>query len=66
MNMNCKYNMAIPNVGICCKAYYESIRPDGKGWMHFPICMETNCPLIHSELLGEAKLESDTKDDKPH
>ena len=63
MDMNCKYNMTIPNVGVCCKAYYESIRPDGKGWMHFPACMEVNCPLIHSELLDGAKLESEDRND---
>lgn len=55
----CKYNMFIPFEGICCKAYYESIRPDGKGWMHFPLCDEPNCPLDHPELLEGAKLESE-------
>lgn len=61
--MNCKYNISIPNVGICCKAYYESVRKDGLGWMHFPVCDEANCPLIHSELLEGAILKSEGKND---
>lgn len=59
---DCKYNLPIPNTGIHCKAYYESIRPDGKGWMHFPTCNESNCPLIHPELLeGAILVEEETK-----
>lgn len=56
---DCKYNILIPNAGICCQAYYKSIRPDGKGWMHFPACDEQNCPLMHPELLEGAILESE-------
>ncbi len=56
---NCKYNLNIPNVGMCCKAYYESTRQDGKGWMHFPSCNESDCPLMHPELLEGAILESE-------
>ena len=60
--IDCKYQMTIPAIGIHCKAYYESIRPDGRGWMHFPACNETNCPLIHPELLeGAILVEEETK-----
>lgn len=59
--MNCEYNISLPTIGMCCKAYYESIRKDGKKWTHFPICTETNCPLIHSELLENAMLRSEVK-----
>lgn len=57
--MKCKYEMFVPDVGICCNAYFKSVREDGKGWTHFPICTEKNCPLIHSELLEGAILESE-------
>ena len=53
----CSYELYIPDVGICCRAYYESKRPDGKLWCHFPKCAEINCPLLHAELLEGAKLE---------
>lgn len=55
----CRYNIFLPTIGICCKAYYVSKRADGKGWMHFPLCTEENCPLVHSELLEGAILESE-------
>ena len=54
--MNCKYNINIHFMGVCCKAYYESKRKDGKPWLHFPLCSEENCPLIYSELLEGATL----------
>ena len=57
--MNCKYNITIPTIGICCGAYVESKRKDGKIWGHFPVCKEENCPLIHSELLEGAILENE-------
>ena len=57
--MDCKYNMTIPTIGVCCEAYVKSKRKDGKEWLHFPICKEANCPLIHSELLEGAMLESE-------
>ncbi len=52
----CKYQIELVTAGTCCKAYFESIRPDGKGWMHFPTCNKSNCPLIHPELLEGAIL----------
>ena len=53
----CLYELDIPGVGICCTAYCNSKRADGKLWWHFPKCAEINCPLLHSELLEGAKLE---------
>lgn len=59
---DCKYQIDLLTAGICCKAYLESIRPDGRGWMHFPDCNESNCPLIHPELLeGAILVEEETK-----
>ena len=60
--MDCRYNIIIPTIGVCCKVYYESIRKDGKEWLHFPVCKEANCPLIHLELLEGAKLKSEDKE----
>ncbi|MBO5711409.1 MAG: hypothetical protein J6R47_01090 [Acholeplasmatales bacterium] len=54
---NCPFELYIPDVGICCKAYYESKRSDGKEWCHFPRCYDDKCPLKHPELLEGAKLE---------
>ena len=62
--MDCKYNIILPNIGVCCKAYYESIRADGKEWLHFPICTEANCPLIHPEVLDDAILESEVNENE--
>lgn len=59
--MNCKYNITLPTIGVCCEAYAKSVRADGKVWAHFPICTEANCPLIHSDLLEGATLESEDK-----
>ena len=56
---HCKYNLFIPTIGTCCGAYAESFREDGKFWAHFPMCAESNCPLIHPELLEGAILESE-------
>ena len=53
----CKYNIVIPQIGVCCRAYYESESKDGRKWMHFPLCNEETCPLKHPELLGGAKLD---------
>ena len=53
----CSYELDIPEVGICCKAYYNSKRIDGKLWCHFPKCDEVNCPLKHPELLEGARLD---------
>ena len=55
-NMDCKYTINIPSVGICCKAYCKSKRKERLFWLHFPSCSEENCPLIHPELLEEATL----------
>ena len=55
-NIECNYTIDIPFVGICCKAYYKSKRKDGKLWLHFPLCSEENCPLLHPELLEGATL----------
>lgn len=60
--MDCKYNMLIPPVGICCEAYSKSTRADGKWWAHFPICSEDSCPLLHSKLLEDAVLESENEE----
>ena len=51
MNKNFRTNLP-PS----CAAYYESRRPDGKTWMHFPECKEENCPIEHPELLENAIL----------
>lgn len=58
----CLYELDIPEVGICCKAYYNSKRVDGKLWCHFPKCTGINCPLLHTELLEGAKLEVKDKE----
>ena len=44
---------------VCCKAYFDSKRADGKLWCHFPKCFDINCPLLHPELLEGAKLEGE-------
>lgn len=54
--MDCKYNITLPNIGVCCGAYCKSIRVDAKDWLHFPICTKVNCPLIYPELLEGAIL----------
>ena len=56
-NNTCKYELYIPDVGICCAAYSRSKRKDGLEWMHFPKCMDEKCPLKHPELLEGAILE---------
>ena len=60
----CKHQIDLLSAGICCKAYFKSIRPDGRGWMHFPNCSESNCPLIHPELFeGAILIEEDSEDE---
>lgn len=59
LETSCKYNLEIPNVGLCCEAYYKSKRNDGLEWMHFPFCSEKNCPLKHPELLQGATLKKE-------
>ena len=51
-----KYRFEIPNIGICCKAYSESKRIDGKYWIHYPFCKIKNCPIIYPKLLEGAEL----------
>lgn len=55
----CKYHIEIPNVGLCCEAYYKSKNAKGKqfAWFHFPFCSDDDCPLKHPELLNGATLE---------
>ena len=55
----CEYHLEIPTVGLCCDAYYNSKRKDGRTWMHFPFCSEESCPLKHPELLKGATLKSE-------
>lgn len=52
----CEYSFEISNIGICCGAYGESKRPDGRHWAHYPFCEENDCPLIHPDLLEGAEL----------
>ena len=52
-----KYRFEIPNIGICCKAYFESKRIDGKHWIHYPLCEMRNCPVIYSKLLEGAEFK---------
>ena len=59
IRMDCKHNITIPTIGVCCGAYYKSKRKDKKEWLHFPICKDENCPLAHPELLEGATLESE-------
>ena len=54
--IHCEYSFEIPKIGICCGAYGESKRPDGRHWAHYPFCEEKYCPLIHPELLEGAEL----------
>jgi len=54
--IHCEYSFEIPKIGICCGAYGESKRPDGRHWAHYPFCEEKDCPLIHPELLDGAEL----------
>ena len=56
---DCKYQIELPTAGICCRAYFESVREDKRAWMHFPACHEQNCPLVNPELLEGAKLAKD-------
>lgn len=58
----CKYVVEVPVkpsatctkiIEICCDAYHQSIREDGKVWLHFPVCTDRNCPLRHPELLAK-------------
>ena len=55
----CTFELEIPEVGICCKAYYLSKRQDERVWCHFPDCSNKNCPLMHPELLEGAELQND-------
>ena len=52
-----KYKIFLPRIGICCRAYSASKRPDGLHCAHYPDCKEENCPLVHPELLKGAILE---------
>lgn len=62
----CKYHINLPIIGkdtseLCCDAYSQSKRPDGKHWAHYPKCAGMNCPRLYPELLKGAKL-GDTSD----
>jgi hypothetical protein len=52
-----KYRIKIPKVGICCNAYFESKRIDGKYWTHYPLCDVENCPILFPKLLEGAKFK---------
>ena len=52
-----KYRFEIPNIGICCKAYFESKRIDDKYWIHYPLCEIKNCPIIYPKLLEGAEFK---------
>lgn len=52
----CKYPFEIPGIGMCCDAYSQSKRPDGRHWANYPECEAKNCPRLYPELLGDAKL----------
>lgn len=53
---HCRYSFEIPNIGICCGAYGESKRLDGRHWAHYPFCEIENCPLMYPDLLEGATL----------
>lgn len=56
---DCKYRLEIPNVPeMCCDAYSQSKRPDGRHWSHYPECAGKNCPLLYPYLLQGAVLEN--------
>ena len=48
---NHKIDLSIVNRGTVCGVYYDSERPDGLDWGHFPKCECGNCPKNHPELL---------------
>lgn len=57
----CGYRFNIPNIGVCCKAYSQSKRSDGKHWAHYPLCEGQNCPKLYPFKLEGAKLENVTE-----
>ena len=57
---NCKHKLYNPIENkVLCGAYSESELPNGKIWAHYPVCKNENCPLKHSELLGDAVLDKE-------
>ena len=56
LEQGCEYHFEIPTVGLCCDAYSQSVRKDGKHWANWPFCCEEACPMVHPELLEGAVL----------
>jgi len=57
----CNYHIELPNIGLCCNAYSQSKRNDGKHWSHYPLCNAKDCPKLYPELLKDAELEGINK-----
>ena len=55
--MKCGYIIEFPDKSMRCGAYYNSKRPDGLLWCHYPKCKRENCPFVNPDLLEDAKLE---------
>lgn len=63
---SCKYQIFFPsnlssNDEILCGAYSKARLPNDKIWLHYPMCEDRSCPLLHSELLGDAILDNELK-----
>ena len=50
--ITCPYYEFLPCSDTILCMLYSKFKVDGKYWANYPECNRENCPLLHSELLG--------------
>lgn len=63
--MECPFVLVFPDKPECYKGMrlcdlYSHYKIKGKHWANYPDCKKDNCPLLHSELLGNLIWDKET------